>query len=350
MTNDPDECFTEVPVGLEQALDPHWLSRALGTEVLAVSCTEVLRTVATKVRFFVTFAGSDERRGFCLKGLLDVDEATARGGPTCVREADFYSFVAPKVTTRVPDMVTSVVDRGNQQAVVIMRDLIVDGATFCTALDPLTRDDAASSLEQIARLHAASSLLDEAPWITRRIADLAQARYVTVEQLQDMLDGPRGEGLPSGTRNAERLVAGMRALASADQKRPEFLVHGDSHAGNLYRTAGGMGLIDWQLLQRGGWALDVAYHIAAVLPVEVAETEERTLLDHYLTVAKTLGCTMPERDEAWRQYRQAVLYGYYLWAITRRVEPPIIERFVQRLGAAVTRHDSHRLLGLPAFG
>ncbi|MDB5725168.1 MAG: serine kinase, partial [Novosphingobium sp.] len=40
------------------------------------------------------------------------------------------------------------------------------------------------------------------------------------------------------------------------------------------------------------------------------------------------------------------IYGFYLWSITRRVDPPIIELFVNRLGMAVTRHDSHALLGV----
>jgi hypothetical protein len=33
-------------------------------------------------------------------------------------------------------------------------------------------------------------------------------------------------------------------------------------------------------------------------------------------------------------------YGYYLWAITRMVERPIIERFVERLGTAAADHDA----------
>jgi hypothetical protein len=41
-----------------------------------------------------------------------------------------------------------------------------------------------------------------------------------------------------------------------------------------------------------------------------------------------------------------VVYGYYLWSITRRVDPAIIKVFGSRLGAAVTRHDSYRVLGL----
>jgi hypothetical protein len=341
-----------VPTTLEGALDAEWLTEALapvsgGRAVIGVETVEVIRTVATKVRFAVTFDGLADVQGFCAKGLLDVDSATAKGGATMVREADFYTRVGPQVAVRTPACVAAITDREAQQGIVLMRDLIAAGARFCSALEPFTADQAAASLDQIAALHAGRGLLDEMAWISPRVSDLAEMKYISVETLQDLLDGKRGEGLSPAVKDARRLGAGMRALAQRDAARPQFLVHGDAHAGNIFRDAEGhTGLIDWQLLQRGGWALDLAYHICAVLPVDVAEREERALLDHYLGTMRGLGCDLPDREEAWRQYREAAIYGFYLWSITRRVDPPIIELFVNRLGQAVTRHESHALLGV----
>ena len=341
-----------VPKTLEEVLEPAWLSAVLETPVQAVETVEVIRTVATKVRF-VAHLGDGTSRALCLKGLLDVDEMTARGGPTMVREADFYGQVAGHVDIRVPQLVRSVIDREGQQAVVLMRDLIADGAQFCSALEPFSAQQAAASLDQIARLHAGRGVLATMPWIDRRIDQLAQARYITEEQLQALLDGPRGEPLPREVRNAARVIAAIQELARRDARLPQFLVHGDAHAGNIFRDARGIsgktegwGLIDWQLLQSGGWALDVAYHIAAVLPVEVAQAEERALLTHYLAEMQALGCEMPDAETSWRQFREAAAYGYYLWAITRRVDPAIIHVFVARLGQAVVRHDTFALLGV----
>lgn len=341
-----------VPTTLDGVLDPVWLAEALapvsgGRAVTAVETVEVLRTVATKVRFVATFDGLADPQAFCIKGLLDVDEMTARGGPTMIREADFYTQVGPKVAVCTPVCVATITDRTAMQGIVVMRDLIAAGARFCSALEPFSADEAAASLGQLAALHAGHTMLDEMAWISPRVSELAKMQYISVETLQELLDGGRGDGLPDKVRNAERLGAGMRALAERDAARPQFLVHGDAHAGNIFRDAEGRtGLIDWQLLQRGGWALDLAYHICAVLPVDVAEREERRLLDHYLGAMRGLGCEMPDRDEAWHQYREAAIYGFYLWSITRRVDPPIIELFVNRLGMAVTRHDSHALLGV----
>lgn len=336
----------EIPLTLERAVDPQWLSGALGMAIARTEQVEVIRTVATKARFRAFPADSGEALALCLKGLLDGDAATRMGGPTMVKEADFYGKVAAHVAVRVPAHVVSVIDREERQAVVIMRDLIADGARFCSALDPFTTDDAAASLEQIAALHAGRDLLAERPWITRRIDDFANRPHLSAEQLQALLDDPRGESLPPAVRNAGRLLSALAPLAARDAARSQFLVHGDAHAGNVFRAAQGPGLIDWQLLQQGGWALDVAYHINAVLPVALAEAEERQLLGHYLGLMRGHGIAMPDDESAWREYREACVYGYYLWAITRRVDPPIIHAFTARLGAAVTRHDSFGLLGV----
>jgi len=333
-----------VPKTLQQVLDPAWLRQVLGAPVRDVEQVELIKTVATKVRFKVTHEDGTTR-ALCLKGLLDVDEMTAKGGSTMVREAGFYDEIAAHVDIRVPTLVANVIDREAQQAVVLMEDLIGQGARFCSALEPFTAQQCAASLDQIARLHAGRSLLADKPWITRRVAELANSGYVTPTMLQDLLDGPRGTVLPPAVRNAERLIAAVKVLAERDAARPQFLVHGDAHAGNIFRFGDLPGLIDWQLLQSGGWALDVAYHIAAVLPVEGAEAEERNLLTHYLAEMRALGCEMPDPETAWAQYREAPAYGYYLWGITRRVDPPIIETFVPRLGLSVTRHDSFSLLG-----
>ncbi|MEO6716094.1 MAG: phosphotransferase [Novosphingobium sp.] len=339
------ELASAVPATLDEALAPEFLSHALGCKVASVKITELLKTVATKVRFAVTFDdGSTD--DYCLKGLLDVDEMTKMGGSTCVLEGDFYVKLAPQLDVQLPEAVAVVTDREAKQSVLIMKDLIVAGGKFCSALDPFTADDAAQSLRQIANLHAGSHLLAGLDWVRPRAAELARMAHMTPELLQSQLDDPRGDNLSPEVRSGARLIEGMKALADVSESRPQFLVHGDAHAGNIFRNQHGAGLIDWQVLQRGTWAIDVAYHLCAVLPVELAEREERNLLNTYLAMANALGLPLPDAEPAWLQYREAVVYGYYMWGITRRVEPAIREQFTDRLGRAVMRHDSFGLLGV----
>ena len=350
-TKVPDQPACAVPTTVAQALDPAWLSQALasvsgGRAVTSVEQVESIKTMATKLRFAVTFEGSRERHSFCIKGLLDIDEGNAFLGSTCVTEADFYCRIAPQIDVRVPACLVAVIDREAQQAAIIMRDLIADGATFCSALDIFTADDAASSLAQLAALHARTDMLKHADWIAPRAAQIARSPGFTGDVIQSLMDDPRGDNLSAEVRSGSNILAAMRAFADLSEGRPQFVLHGDSHAGNIFRTGSGLGLIDWQVLQSGAWALDLAYHINAVLPVEVAEAEERRLLGDYLARMRAAGLTMPDDEAAWRQYREAVAYGLFMWAITRRVDPPIIHRFTDRLGKAAMRHDTFRLLGV----
>ena len=337
------------PRTLGAAMDAAWLTQALapvtgGATITNVDVIEILRTMATKVRFVAHW--EDGCAALCLKAFLDVDEVTARGGAVTITEADFYTKIAHGLDVRVPTCVEAIVEREQGQGVIIMRDLIADGARFCTALEPFDANQAAASLEHLAQLHARADVIIAQPWIRRRVSELAKATYISQATLQELLDGPRGVDLNAETRDAGNLLRALNAIATRDAKTPQTLLHGDCHAGNIFQTADGPGLIDWQLLQRGGWALDVAYHIAAVLPVELAEREEWRLLRHYLDAARRFGATPPEFDTAQTQYRAAAVYGFYLWAITRRVDPPIINAFVDRLGKAVMRHESFKLVGV----
>lgn len=347
----PDQPNCAVPNTAGQALDPAWLSQALvgvsgGRAVSSVDQVEYIKTMATKVRFAVTFEGSDERHALCVKGLLDIDDGNASLGSTCVAEADFYCSIAPRVDVRVPQCLVAVVDREAQQAAIIMRDLIVDGATFCSALDIFTADDAASSLAALAGLHARPELLAGNPWIGPRASQIGRSMGFDGAMIQGLMDDPRGDNLSSEVRNGDNILAAMRAFTDRSDCHPQFMLHGDSHAGNIYRTKQGLGLIDWQVIQHGTWALDVAYHLNAVLPVELAEAEERRLLNDYLARMRAAGMHMPDDEQGWTQYREAVAYGLFMWSITRRVDPPIIHRFTDRLGKAAMRHETFRLLGV----
>jgi hypothetical protein len=347
----PSQPAIPVPATVAEALDPAWLTKALaqvsgGRAVTSVEQVEYIKTMATKVRFAVTFEGSGERHAYCVKGLLDLDEGNASLGSTCVAEADFYCKLAPHMQVRVPECLVAVIDRRAQNATIIMRDLIADGATFCSALDIFTADDAASSLSQLATLHASSALLAQNDWIVPRSGQIARMPQLTGDSIQALMDDPRGDNLTPEVRNGANILAAMRQFADLSDTRPQFMLHGDSHAGNIFRAAGGLGLIDWQVIQHGAWSLDVAYHINAVLPVEVAEAEERRLLSDYLARMRAAGMEMPNDEQAWTQYREGVAYGLFMWAITRRVDPPIIHRFTDRLGKAAMRHDTFRLLGI----
>lgn len=334
------------PETLAEAMDVNWLSQVLapltgGAPITGVELVEKIVTVATKARFRVEWEGGSA--SLCIKAYLDM----ARKGNQRAVEAEFYRQLAPHLNVRIPECVTTVIDKESGQGLIIMRDLIAQGAVFNSALDAFTPDQMKSSLEQLALLHSRPEVLALAPWVGRKIEPMLAWNIQPVDKLQELLDGARGANLDARTRKAQTLVNAVAALAEYENARPAVPVHGDFHAGNSYRTKDGQpGIIDWSLIQQGGWALDVAYHMAAALSVEDAEAHEWDLLDHYIDKARALGVAIPARDEAREHYAVALAYGYYLWAVTTRVDPPVILMFVDRLGKAVMRHDTFRRLGV----
>lgn len=80
--------------------------------------------------------------------------------------------------------------------------------------------------------------------------------------------------------------------------------------------------------------------------VEDRERFERDLLAHYLSRLTAYGVTTPDVEQAWHDYRESLTHGYFLWAITHRVQPDIVVEFVTRLGTAAAAHDSFGLLGV----
>lgn len=341
-----------VPDTLQGAVDPAWLTEALapvsgGDRVVDVRLVETIRTMATKVRIAVTFARKPGTPlALCIKAFLDPGEHAAPGGITILRESDFYEQIAPHLTMRTPSCVVAIADREAGIGFLVLEDLIVAGAHFCSALEPFGADDTARTLDQIARLHARSDLLTGRDWIPCRVEAIAKRPNFAAGPLQALMHDERRGDLPDRTADAALLLAGMKRLAERNAARPQTLLHGDCHAGNVYRVAQGPGFADWQLIQRGNWALDVAYHIASVLSEALAAGHERELLDHYLDALRRHGGSPPSREEAWDDYRCAQIYGYYHWAITTRQAPAITTTAFRRLGAGVTRHDSYRLLGL----
>ncbi|MGI5218842.1 phosphotransferase family protein [Nocardia sp. CA-290969] len=328
-------------------LSPEWLTAVLdtgpGVVPIATEVVERIETVATKVRFRLTYSRpTGAPPALCAKGYFHPERR--RGSRA---EADFYRLLAPRLPVRTPPCVHAAVDETTGHALVLMHDLVEAGARF---LDPLTGyspERAAGTLDQLAALHAATWDSRQAAYemFPPRLASLAG--HMTPAKLQPLLDDGRAAGIPDDVRHADRLLAAMAAMDVLSTASERCLVHGDLHTGNIYEMPdGSAGLIDWQVVQRGHWAQDVAYHLATVLdPGELAGSE-RDLLGYYLDRLAGYGIEPPDRDHAWWMYRAHLPYGFYLWSMTRAVDRPIIEHLTGRLATAVARHGSLDLLGV----
>ncbi len=339
----------DVADDLEELMSPAWLTAALGLRfpgirVTAVTPGPVVERVCTNARFRIECDGgmpSGLSPDLCAKGFFAeaMRAFRAAGEP----EALFYRDLAPSIPIRTLRSVYADVDPLTRHGVVITEDVVAQGATFLDSRSPYTPDQAADSLAQLANLHVATwgdgAYADE-PWLNSRLERQLAARGVN--EIRGNFDGPIGAGVPDEVRDAERLVDGYRRLADEmHSATPWSIVHGDPHIANVYLDhAGRPSLVDWQLVQRGPWYLDVGYHLASVLSVDDRRSAEEDLVREYLDRITAGGVSSPSWDDAWRGIRRGIIHGFFLWGITLKVDPAITSKLLERLGTAAADHDA----------
>ncbi|MDT3439191.1 MULTISPECIES: phosphotransferase family protein [unclassified Pseudofrankia] len=337
-----------LPENLADVLSPRWLSEALGTrfpgiEVTAVTPGPVVSRVSTNARFHIECAGgvpSGLSPHLCAKGYFgEVNRPASAAG---IPETSFYRDLAGRAGVRTLRSVFADVDAQTGRNILITEDVVTDGAIFLDGLSQFTPDQAAASLEQLATLHAstwADPALADVGWLRNRMELYLRLRGLT--EIAANFACWIGAGVPDEARDAERLVSCYRTLADeVTGASPWTVIHGDPHIGNLYLDGRGRpAFMDWQLVQRGPWYLDVGYHIASVLSVADRRSHERDLLAHYLDRLRAAGIEAPAWDEAWNLLGRGVLHGFYLWGVTVKVDPPITASLLERLGTAAADHD-----------
>ena len=204
---------------------------------------------------------------------------------------------------------------------------------------------ARDSLSQLARLHASTwglTSVTDLEWLgTSKQLD---GGFYTVELLQSLLDDGRAYGFPAELRSGQVLFDALQVHA----KYPVTCVlHGDTHTGNVYLDGAGRAcFFDWEVVQTGNWAQDVAYHLGTALSIEDRRANEQELIRNYLGELALNGGPSIDFEEGYELYRRSFSYGYLLWVITMIRGRDEVLAHMPRLAAALKDHDTFRLLGV----
>ncbi|NKQ54000.1 phosphotransferase [Amycolatopsis sp. K13G38] len=347
-------CFP--PRTVDALLSPEWLTSALdpaypGIQVTGVTPGPVVSRMSTNARFRIECAGGVPEGlspDLCGKGYFTEQAWPARH--TGRFEVSFYRDVAKPTGVRTLRSVYADIEPGTGHGVVITEDVVAQGGRFLDATSEYTPSQVADSLGELAKLHAATwgdPGLAAADWLTPRLEKHAESRGF--KEIHGNFTSWIGAGVPEEVRDAERLVRAYRTLCAriAEDAGPWAVIHGDTHIGNLYLDGEGRpSLLDWQLVQRGPWYLDVGYHLASALTVEDRRACEKDLVRHYLDRLRAAGIEAPQENEAWEGIRRGVLHGFFLWGITLLVDPKITTVLQTRLGTAAADHDSYGAVGV----
>jgi hypothetical protein len=337
--------MTMVPTSRDELLDPDWLQASLndfedGDRILRVERTDSSKTRAEKLRFAVTVEGSNglNVRFYCAKAFLD-------GVPgTIAAEARFYRDLAPRLSMRSPRVPYVAVDPDTDASIIVMEDVVANGGLFMNPHRTFPVPVARESVSQLAQLHGST-------WDLASVRDLEwlDARRTTVgmysaESLQALLDDGRADGFSAELRSGQALFDALQVHHSYPTT---CVLHGDPHTGNVYLNREGLAcFFDWESIQTGHWAQDIAYHLGTVLSIDDRRANERELVRHYLTELATNGGPSIDFEEGYELYRRGFSHGYFFWVITVIRGRDEVLAHMPRLAAAIEDHDTYRLLGV----
>lgn len=293
-------------------LTPAWLGEAVGRPVAHLRLDDVADGTNARARATVRFADLDEPVGMFVKRegrVINRLALTALGAREAEANLARYGVELP---LEHPVFYAGAAQRRRLAAIVVMEDVTGRGGRPNSPVQPLTVDEVANGLGQLASLHAAYWCRPlpgfVRPWrVGRQWAAVAWAGLLCARQKLRRLGHPLDVELAEVER-------GFRAWAELVQRGPQTLLHGDPHPGNTYAIDGTIGFYDWQLVRRGAWVHDVGYFIVSSLAVTDRRAHERDLLAGYLEALAQRGGHRPE--QVWARYCSAPVYGLGAWLQT----------------------------------
>ncbi|MGW5071801.1 phosphotransferase [Rhodococcus sp. NPDC004095] len=238
--------------------------------------------------------------------------------------------------------------------VLVMENLIARGADPRDATRPMTVEQAAHGVRGLARLHGAywGSRLSRnsalswvepfVPWGGMELAPLPAA----IERL--------GDSAPPEVRSLtiDHLVENVwiRYVRTLTRSPHQTLLHGDPHIGNSYVLPDGdVGFLDWQVVRRGDFSLDLGYFLQGALTVEDRRRSERELVEEYRAELGLPAGECPSTDEVWLRYRASVAHGLTIWLVTLSAgelwqRPDIAWALAERYSAAYVDLETPKAL------
>ncbi|MDX6742234.1 phosphotransferase family protein [Actinocorallia sp. A-T 12471] len=334
-----------------------WLSDALGLApgtITAVRVVDEHSGTAARVRLAVESEGEELPDHLFLKlpprdylqhvlmNLFDLG----------IREIHAYRALGEAPPVRVPRCHAAKADKAGRRSVLVLEDL-TETATFRTVVDSVSREEAEAVIDAFAGLHAAywgtdRFKTDLAPLAQRspgalRLGDMIRRRFL------ENIDGHAADLVPETMKLQCRVF--YRRSADIDAfwaARPQTLLHGDPHLGNLFFEGRAPGFLDWQVAMAGPGIRDVAYFATSSVEPDLLRKIERSLVERYAARLSALGVAV-NADEQWTLYRAAVTEAYLAAVCTaeagERMQPREVSRTgVARAVAAVAAHDSFTLL------
>ena len=273
------------------------------------------------------------------------------------REARFYQRAAGRTAMRTPTAYYAA-HNGTAEFVLVLEDM-----SDWAAGDQLagsTPEQTRHCIDALAQLHASFwGRVDDGAWEwVPNSSDslMSQGLYQGTVALYDPFLAEFGADVPTALHTCKaRFIAALPAMQRWIDASPRTLIQGDFRMDNLFfgRTAqqSPVAVCDWGASLRGKGVHDVAYLLVGSVPTADRRTHEQQLIARWQQGLAQGGVRDYSLEQAWADYRCAVLYMWtYVVVTAGSVDPnnargrAWIGAMVQRAGAAIDDLGSLELL------
>lgn len=359
----------ELPIAIED-ITPAFLSAALSHRFAG--------TVVDDFRIVFT------RHGFTtiLRLDLDLDEKSkAAGVPSRIilkggfepatrgRAKDFaiapflmevaaYREMKPALGLHMPDCYFAEVDVERRQMILLMEDLALRNVRFGSGLVPHTAAQVRQRLSSLAAFHARSWGDPELKKPDGRwkmfpgngagmfFDYMHHVGYAEKSEWQKYVDMPRGAASSAEFHDVDWVLHSLKYMDALSKALPNCVVHGDTHAGNLFEEPDGTpGFFD-SLPSRAAPMIEIAYCITNVMDCAERRRNDKALIAHYRDELSRHSVAVPSLDEMLRQFAAFLPYGYVTFMVNENTYQT--ESFntahTARYSAAMLDHDTKKVI------
>ncbi|KAK3314042.1 kinase-like domain-containing protein [Apodospora peruviana] len=350
-----------LPVIVEE-VTPVWLTKILGRPVKTATLVEPIHGTASKLLYELAYENPDDAATLpthvCVKGGFNPALIAIHPALNAVyrREAEFFYYIAPAVSMRLPPVWYCGSDTVTGQGIIVLDDLKAKGYTFGDPLEAWPVERVRAGVEELSILHAKTwgAKQKDFPWLKEGLSlrEVILSMMVKPEWDKRFLDEAAKPPVPEHLVDRERMIRAFKTLWATTNESLRCVVHGDSHIGNTFITpTGEPGFLDFQGLHSYSALHDVTYFIVGALTVADRRAHEVELFEHYLATLHKAGGPKLEKDAVWEDYRKHHLHGF-AWSLTPPMMQPKaqVDIMTERHCAAIVDHKSLELLeSLPEY-
>ena len=321
-TADPTTSLRPIPTRPED-LSPAWLTSVLARNdfdgVVSAFRTERFGEGAGMMslltRLELEYASGQGPASVVVKmpSESEANRATAVAFHCYERETFYLRDISPRTPIRIPKVLHADID-GEQDFVLVMEDMrgydIGDQVVGCTI------EQARLGMPCIAQFHASFwGKVDHQDYefIPYHYPSyFSDAMHGTAIQVWDRMVELSGDAVPPELLEVkEQYLAAIPGLQKWATDEPRTIVQGDFRMDNLFfGTRPGqdpIALSDWQGLLRGKAAHDIAYFLSQSTPTDLRREHERDLVALWHEGLVAGGVEDYSAEQAWEDYRRAVL-------------------------------------------